>query len=57
MPVKSRKGKQSIYFPVDMLAELEREAARQERSVAWLLQTAWRVSRAQMAKLPRAPEQ
>lgn len=33
--LKSDKRKQSVYFPVDMLDEIQREALRQDRTVSW----------------------
>ena len=46
------KRKQSLYFPEDILAEINHEAERQDRSLSWIVQQAWRVARAEMAKLP-----
>ena len=48
----SRSQRQALYFPEEMLAELQKEAKRQERSLSWLIQQAWRIARPQMAKLP-----
>jgi uncharacterized small protein (TIGR04563 family) len=44
--------KQSLYFPEDMLHEIEREARRQDRSVSWIVQQAWKVGRRDLRKLP-----
>jgi uncharacterized small protein (TIGR04563 family) len=30
-----------LYFPQDMLSEIEAEARRQQRTLSWLLQRAW----------------
>jgi uncharacterized small protein (TIGR04563 family) len=38
------KKKKSFYFPFDVLAEIQAEAARQNRSVSWLIQRAWRIA-------------
>ncbi len=46
------KRKQSLYFPEDMLAEIKREALRQDRSLSWIVQQAWRLAREQIGKLP-----
>ncbi len=46
------KRKQSLYFPVDLLGEIQAEADRQERSLSWIVQQAWRIARAQIAKTP-----
>lgn len=39
------KRKQSLYFPEDMLREIGSEAARQDRSLSWIVQRAWKASR------------
>lgn len=44
--------KQSLYFPEDMLAEIQREATRQDRSLSWIVQHAWKVARADIRKMP-----
>ena len=48
----SDKRKQSLYFPEDMLKEIQLEAARQDRSLSWIVQRAWRIARSEIAKLP-----
>lgn len=49
------KRKQSFYVPGDMLAELQAEAVRQDRSLSWLVQQAWKVARPKISQLPAAP--
>jgi uncharacterized small protein (TIGR04563 family) len=44
--------KQSLYFPEDMLEEIQREATRQDRSLSWIVQQAWKVARAELRKMP-----
>ena len=46
------KRKQSLYFPEEMLREIEEEANRQDRSLSWIVQQAWRAARGQIAKMP-----
>lgn len=48
----SDKRKQSLYFPEEMLREIQEEATRQDRSLSWIMQQAWRSARAQIAKMP-----
>jgi uncharacterized small protein (TIGR04563 family) len=48
----SDKRKQSLYFPEDMLEEIRREAKRQDRSLSWIVQTAWRIARSELANYP-----
>jgi len=52
MAPSTDKRKQSLYFPEDMLREIQEEATRQDRSLSWIVQQAWRSARAQIAKLP-----
>ena len=47
---------QALYFPVTVVDELLREAARLDRSVSWCLQGAWTRARGQIAALPSAPQ-
>lgn len=48
----SDKRKQSLYFPEQMLREIQEEATRQDRSLSWIMQQAWRAARAHIAKMP-----
>ncbi|MDI7266845.1 MAG: TIGR04563 family protein [Myxococcota bacterium] len=48
----SDKRKQSLYFPEDMLKEIQTEAARQDRSLSWIVQRSWKLSRKQIMKSP-----
>ena len=52
MAPSTDKRKQSLYFPEDMLREIQEDATRQDRSLSWIVQQAWRSARAQIAKLP-----
>ncbi len=52
MAQTSDKRKQSLYFPEDMLQEIQREAVRLDRSLSWIMQQAWRTARSQIAKMP-----
>jgi uncharacterized small protein (TIGR04563 family) len=44
--------KQSLYFPEQMLRQVQEEAIRQDRSLSWVVQRAWRLARERIAKLP-----
>ncbi|WP_428263301.1 TIGR04563 family protein [Haliangium sp.] len=48
----SDKRKQSLYFPADMLKEIQHEAARQDRSLSWIVQKAWKIARDELRKFP-----
>ncbi len=46
------KRKQSLYFPEEMLNEIKNEANRQDRSLSWIVQQAWRLARTDIQKFP-----
>lgn len=48
----SDKRKQSLYFPEDMLREIQHEATRQDRSLSWIVQKAWKIARIEIQKYP-----
>lgn len=52
----SDKRKQSLYFPEDMLKEIQDEAARQDRSLSWIVQKAWKIARKEIMKYPSVNE-
>ena len=47
-----RTRRQALYFPGDMLVELQGEACRQDRSISWLIQQAWKVAYNELQKIP-----
>ena len=49
---QSDKRKQSLYFPESMLLEIQQEAMRLDRSLSWVMQRAWKLSRQDIRKLP-----
>jgi len=46
--------KQSLYFPEHMLEEIQKEAKRQDRSISWIVQQAWKVARGELRRIPSA---
>ena len=46
------KRKQSLYFPEEMLREIQAEAMRQDRSLSWVVQQAWRIARGRVTSIP-----
>jgi uncharacterized small protein (TIGR04563 family) len=52
----SDKRKQSLYFPEDMLKEIQDEANRQDRSLSWIVQKAWKIARKEIMKYPSVNE-
>ena len=48
----SDKRKQSLYFPEEMLKEIGAEATRQDRSLSWIVQKAWKAARKDLVSIP-----
>ena len=48
----SDKRKQSLYFPEEMLKEIGAEATRQDRSLSWIVQQAWKAARTDLMRIP-----
>jgi uncharacterized small protein (TIGR04563 family) len=53
---RSDKRKQSLYFPEEMLNEIIAEANRQDRSLSWIVQKAWKIARKEIMKYPSVNE-
>jgi uncharacterized small protein (TIGR04563 family) len=53
-PIPSPKKKVTLYFSTGMLDETQHEAIRQDRSISWIIQAAWRIAREDVRKLPGA---
>lgn len=49
---RTDKRKQSLYFPEDMLKEIQIEANRQDRSLSWIVQQAWKLARTEIMRFP-----
>lgn len=45
------KRKQSLYFPEAMLKEISDEATRQDRSLSWIVQKAWKAARKEIKSM------
>ncbi len=50
--MSSPKRKVTLYFNSGMLSETQKEAIRQDRSVSWIIQAAWKIARDEVRKLP-----
>jgi uncharacterized small protein (TIGR04563 family) len=48
----SQKRKVTLYFNAAMLAETQKEALRQDRSISWIIQAAWRIARDEVKRMP-----
>jgi uncharacterized small protein (TIGR04563 family) len=53
---KTDKRKQSLYFPEEMLQEIMAEATRQDRSLSWIVQKAWKLARKDICSYPSVNE-
>lgn len=48
----SPKKKVTLYFSGAVLGETQHEAIRQDRSISWIMQAAWRLAREEVRRLP-----
>ena len=48
----AQSRRQALYFPSEMLGELQGESKRLDRSLSWLIQQAWKLARKEMAQMP-----
>ncbi len=48
----SPKKKVTLYFNAAVLGETQHEAIRQDRSISWIIQAAWRMAREEVRRLP-----
>jgi uncharacterized small protein (TIGR04563 family) len=48
----SPKKKVTLYFSSLVLGETHQEAIRQDRSISWIMQAAWRLAREEVRRLP-----
>ncbi len=53
----SPKKKVTLYFSSAVLTETHDEAIRQDRSISWIMQAAWRLAREEVRRLPAYGEQ
>lgn len=52
----STKKKLTLYLTEDIVNETKKEALRQDRSLSWILQMAWMMSRDRIQDLPGIEE-
>lgn len=52
---KSDSCKQSFYIPNDLLDVVKEEARRQDRTLSWIMQQAFKIALTQLRKFPDAP--
>jgi uncharacterized small protein (TIGR04563 family) len=51
------KRKQSLYFPEEMLKEIQHEAGRLDRSLSWIVQQCWKISRTKLKEFPSSTDE
>lgn len=51
------KRKQSLYFPEEMLKEIQHEAGRLDRSLSWIVQQSWKLARAKLKEFPSSTDE
>ena len=51
MPARPSR-RQALYFPSEMLEEIQRESHRQDRSISWHIQQAWKIARTDLRRVP-----
>jgi uncharacterized small protein (TIGR04563 family) len=51
------KRKQSLYFPEDMLKEIQHEAGRLDRSLSWIVQQGWKLARGAIREFPSSNDE
>ena len=50
------KRKQSVYLPADVLAEIEKEMVRIDRSLSWIVQRCVKIGMPEIKRLPSVNE-
>jgi uncharacterized small protein (TIGR04563 family) len=50
--MSSPKKKVTLYFNALVLGETQHQAIRQDRSISWIIQAAWRIAREEVRRLP-----
>jgi uncharacterized small protein (TIGR04563 family) len=51
-PAPTEKRKHSLYFSAEILREIGDEATRQDRSLSWIVQKAWKLARREIRGAP-----
>jgi uncharacterized small protein (TIGR04563 family) len=56
LPTERSKGQKSLYFKADILAQLEAEAARLDRSFSWVVAKACSLGIDALKRIPSMPD-
>ncbi|TXD37656.1 TIGR04563 family protein [Lujinxingia vulgaris] len=50
------KKKMTLYLPEELLNEMRQEALRQDRSLSWIMEAAWKIARERLREMPGVDE-
>lgn len=50
------KQKLTVYVPDDIFEEMRAEAERQDRTVSWMIETCWKLSKGRLQRLTSVTE-
>ncbi|RAL23607.1 TIGR04563 family protein [Lujinxingia litoralis] len=50
------KKKMTLYLPEELLNDMRQEALRQDRSLSWIMEAAWKVARERLREMPGVDE-
>jgi uncharacterized small protein (TIGR04563 family) len=50
--VMASKKKMTLYFSEEVLNETKQEALRQDRSLSWIMEVAWKIARERLQTMP-----
>ena len=46
------KKKMTLYLPEDLVEQTRREAGRQDRSLSWIMELAWKIAHEKIQEMP-----
>ena len=50
--VMASKKKMTLYFSEEVINETKQEALRQDRSLSWIMEVAWKIARERLQTMP-----
>ena len=48
----ANKKKMTLYFSEEVVSETKQEALRQDRSLSWIMEVAWKIAREKLQDMP-----
>lgn len=52
----ARRKKLTLYMSEELVRETKQEALRQDRSMSWIMEVAWKIARERLQKMPGVDE-